>query len=299
MEYLKNILKLVNDSEYVIEDRISELAQAVEEFSTDCSLAILHDKQDDLISALNMARRIQYNIKKNVSGDREEFVYLMGVFSGIFKEVNLLLLPLERKNTFLEIMTCLYQKKHIPEILKFLYANPDARHKDIASAINVNTNQASELLNELVQARCITNTKIGKSSLYALTTDGVRFLKRQLERSQTEPLYQDIEDKVQEYLSESSKYIREKSEGIMGIYECSIRTGKGGSSWCFFGDSISAGKNVRAGFRREDNTRADSTKSREYMSYYNRSHRTKYYNGINKLEENDNMELYDEFMESV
>lgn len=226
MEYLKNITKLINTLDDENEDIINQLSQAVEEFSTDCGWAILHENQDVLISKLNLARRIQNKMKRNVNGKREEFVYLMGVFSGIFKEINLLLAPLERKNTFLEIMTCLYQKKHIPEILKFLYDNPDARHKDIASAINVNTNQASELLNELVQARCIINTKIGKTSIYALTMDGVRFLKKQIERSQAESLYNDIDDKVQEYFSGNSNCNARKNEINWSTIEDKMRVQK-------------------------------------------------------------------------
>lgn len=196
MGNLQKLMKIIKSQEVVTSNMIEEMQKNVEEFSVDCCMAIIQNKQGELANKLNVAKRLQRTMKKSINGRREELVYNMGVFSGVLKEAKLIARPLADKECFDEAMNRLFRRKYVPEILNFLLMHSDVQHKDIARAVNIKTNYASELLNELVSVGCIRKVELGKYRIYDLTMDGRRFAKKYVGGKERE----DYRDFMTEYM---------------------------------------------------------------------------------------------------
>lgn len=189
MENMKRLMMLLSESS---QDSINEMELITDYFSAYCSSVIVHEEErkEEFTKYLNLARRIERTMEKELSSDQERRFFSMGEFCGIYRFVKQLLEPLEEKVDFEKKMNYLFKKKHIPDILNYIYANSEAQHKELVSIACVGANYTSELLNELIDAECIKKTQIGKYTFYELTMNGRRFVKKQI-KSEKENTYRD------------------------------------------------------------------------------------------------------------
>lgn len=66
-------------------------------------------------------------------------------------------------------------RKHVKNILAYLYENPYARQGQTAEAVGIKPNQLSELLNYLMDADYVNRYGKNKSTQYVLTREGQHY----------------------------------------------------------------------------------------------------------------------------
>lgn len=173
MNKYKKIGDMLLDSTEPSKDMVEEFKTFTEEFGIECCKYLVHGEQEELLHKLNIVGRIQNLIRRNI---QDEMNYYMGMFSGIYNEMKLLVPECMNKDNFESMMDDLYARRHVSDILQFIFSNPNSQHKDIMKAVHISSSYVSELLRELVEIRCLKKTGSGKFRFYELTMDGKRYV---------------------------------------------------------------------------------------------------------------------------
>ncbi len=147
---------------------MQELNQA---YIQNAKQAIQKNAQDDMEKMLKIHRKLRKTIAGMHKTPKECLAYECGIFIGsytIIEEMHSALL------TKAEQQKCkgLLDRKHVQDILHYLYQNPDARQGKIAEDVNISPNYLSEILNLLLNAGYVTRYGKNKGTRYCLTKTG-------------------------------------------------------------------------------------------------------------------------------
>ncbi|MCI8592313.1 MAG: hypothetical protein HFI88_08225 [Lachnospiraceae bacterium] len=140
---------------------------------------------DNLDSMLKGYRRLRRTMAGLPKEEREEMFYECGIFNGmykVFEEINIFFVDQERHRNTQKVLG----RKHVPEILDYLYLNPNARQRSVAQGVDIAPNYLSELLNLLLDTGFIERYGKNKDTCYCLTKKGrIDYATRRMSRKRT------------------------------------------------------------------------------------------------------------------
>lgn len=123
---------------------------------------------DQIVKECKRAQKQIAHLQKNMN---EMLYYELGIFNGFYEIVESLKEIKEKKEEHRKKEDIL-GRKHIKNILTYLYENPYARQGQTAEAVGIKPNQLSELLNYLMDADYVNRYGKNKSTQYVLTWEG-------------------------------------------------------------------------------------------------------------------------------
>ena len=142
--------------------------------------AILSDKTTELSEQLIILKRLSSFISSSFEDINEQLLLQLGEFQGITLLVRELVYTKDEKKSETELMQKHLHKKHIKEILEYLYLHPSAGHKELAEAVSVKANHLSELLKDLIEDDIVRKTSQSKYSFYSLSYQANEYTKSKL-----------------------------------------------------------------------------------------------------------------------
>lgn len=133
--------------------------------------AVSQNTQEDLGEMLKRCRKMRKTIAGIPKTKNEVFVYECGIFNGTYKileEINRIYMNQKDYRASLDLL----ERKHVCDILDYLYKNPNARHNSIAENTDIKPNYLSQLLQLLKKAGFVEREGKHKSTKYYLTRIG-------------------------------------------------------------------------------------------------------------------------------
>lgn len=130
-----------------------------------------------LYQELRQGQKASLLFRRIAEKNRHMTLFLMGVFVGIVYAVGFLFRDMEDERDFTIVMEGICKKAHYSNVLKYLYKNPSARHKDIAQDEGISASFLTEIMKELQAKRAVEKFYSGKAAFYELTIDGKAFAK--------------------------------------------------------------------------------------------------------------------------
>ena len=114
---------------------------------------------------------------ETAKADKGSVLFSMGFFAGIVRVMELLFRDLVDRRDFAHRIQGLCQKAHYLNVLKYLYRNEPARHKEIAQKEGVSRSYLTEIMKELQEAHVVDKYYQGKAAFYELTDEGKEYVK--------------------------------------------------------------------------------------------------------------------------
>lgn len=170
--------------------------------------AFSQNAYEDLDEMLRSYRKLRKEIAGISKTMKESVIYECGIFIGaykMFEEINRINTRLEEQCDAQKLL----ERKHVPDILKYLYENPDARQIIIAEKIYISPNYLSEILNLLMQAGYVERYGKNKNTRYRLSKTGRLIYKKRFVQEEKQEAYIDTDYK--EIISKEH-FIRERIE---------------------------------------------------------------------------------------
>ncbi len=130
-----------------------------------------------LYQELRQGQRVSLLFQRIAVKNKLMILFLMGIFAGMVYMVGFLFRDMEDERDFTIVMEGLCKKAHYSNVLKYLYQNPSARHKDIAQNEGISASFLTEIMKELQAKRAVEKYYSGKAAFYELTIDGKAFAK--------------------------------------------------------------------------------------------------------------------------
>lgn len=182
--------------------------------------AVFQDGYDELEEILKAYRKLRKTIASLEKAEMENFYYQAGIFNGayrVFRDIHENRVIQTEKNSIKELL----ERKHVRDILTYLYENPYARQKSVAEGVAIQRNYLGELLAKLREAGYVERYGKNKSTQYVLTQAGCRVLgtgKNKIPKTGTyiDAEYEEIivkEEFLSERLDTSSLNFLEKEDG--------------------------------------------------------------------------------------
>lgn len=161
--------------------------------------AVCQENHGELERILKDCRKLRKAIASLPRTEQESFYYEAGIFIGTYR-VFLDMQDAAAVKTYNQAQKRLLERKHVRELLDYLYQNPYACQKNIAAGIQVQPNYLSEILNNLLQAGYVERYGKHKGTQYCLTKLGRQICREQLREKKTvsvfvEAEYREIQDK--------------------------------------------------------------------------------------------------------
>ncbi|MBR5565685.1 MAG: hypothetical protein IKW08_05900 [Roseburia sp.] len=202
----------------VKEKSYEELERRLDKLNETLVISYVQDYLDHDDTRIKIDLKNSNRYKKLLAGMvSDQMSYRVGAFETIILIFELLFYKKNRKEDFVKRMKALNVKKNVNRIFMFLYANPDAQHKDISRSIGLKPNYLSELMRELEGAECVERYAIGKRSFYSLSKQAKEFIIEENNKKATE-LYKYKNNGYLKYEtaenSQSNIIIMEKYDGI-------------------------------------------------------------------------------------
>lgn len=169
--------------------------------------AVSQNAQEDLNDMMQSYRRLRREIANLPKTEKESILYECGIFNGsyrILEEINRVFLKQEEERNAQKLL----ERRHVPELLKYLYENPDARQRKIAEGIYVSPSYLSEILTLLMQASYVVRYGKNKNTRYSLTRAGKAVYRK---RFMKEEAVTYIDTDYKEILAKDT-FIRERTE---------------------------------------------------------------------------------------
>lgn len=164
---LRNITKdCMNVAEYAYEMRMLN-----QSYIQGAMQAVCHEEQEELGEILKNYRKLRKTIGSLERTDRESFDYECGIFAGtykIFVEIEELCEKRRVQRDFEELL----QRKHVTDVINYLYKNMNAKQGDIAENVQVSPSHLSDILNRLMEAGYVERYGRSKGTRYNLTKAG-------------------------------------------------------------------------------------------------------------------------------
>lgn len=170
--------------------------------------AFSQNAYEDMNEMLKSYRRLRKEIAGLSKTMQESVIYECGIFIGaykIFEEINRINAKLEEQHNMQKVL----ERKHVLDIVKYLYENPDARQRSIAETIYISPSYLSEILNLLMQAGYVVRYGKNKNTRYCLTKTGRLIYKNRFMQKERQSAYIDTDYK--EIISKDH-FIRERIE---------------------------------------------------------------------------------------
>lgn len=168
--------------------------------------AIAQNAQENLGEMLKHYRKIRKAIAGMEKTSDGAFLYECGIFNGTYKiaeEIHRIYLDQQDSRNALNLLG----RKHVGDILVYLYKNPNARHNSIAEHVDVKPNHLSEILRFLREAGFVEREGTHKNTKYYLTRTGRQTYKIYfMQRARTED-YIDIIGDFRE-IPDEKEYVR-------------------------------------------------------------------------------------------
>lgn len=178
--------------------------------------AIFLDGYDELEEILKTYRKFRKAIASLEKTEKENFYYQAGIFNGaykVFHDVYEFRAIQAEKNGHEELL----ERKHVRDILTYLYENPYARQKSIADGIEIQRNYLGELLAKLREAGYVERYGKNKNTQYVLTQTGCRILGTGKNSARKQNVYIDAE---YEEIMVKEEFLNERLDGCgSGFFE--------------------------------------------------------------------------------
>ncbi|MCM1541286.1 MAG: Rrf2 family transcriptional regulator [Blautia sp.] len=168
--------------------------------------AVSQNAFDDLAEILKHGRKMRKAIVGLPKSDTELFMYECGISNGVQKvleEIHRLYMDQQDNRDFLNLL----ERKHVWDILVYLYQNPNARHNIIAENVNIKPNHLSEILLLLREAGFVEREGNHKSTKYYLTRIGRQTYKIYATQKAGSDDYMDIIGDIRE-IPDEKEYIQ-------------------------------------------------------------------------------------------
>lgn len=182
--------------------------------------ALSQSAYEDLDDMLKSYRKLRKEIAGLSKTLQESVIYECGIFIGaykIFEEISSINIKLEEQHDAQKLL----ERKHVPDILKYLYENPDARQGSIAEKIYISPSYLSEILNLMIQAGYVVRYGKNKNTRYCLARTGriiykTRFMHKEKQEAYIDTDYKEIVSKehfIRARIEEDKKNRLRKEEG--------------------------------------------------------------------------------------
>ena len=202
MALLCQIRKLPKDCTEVTE-YVREMNVLNQSYIQSALQAVSQEESEKLGEILKNYRKLRRVIASIERTERENFDYECGIFTGAYK----VLMEIEESYETKRVQRHsaeLMKKKHVADVVSYLYKNSDARQIDIAENVGVRPNHLSDVLNRLMDANYVEKYRKSKGTRYNLTKAG-RAIYRVLNQKERVPdVY--IEGSCRE-VSEKKKFL--------------------------------------------------------------------------------------------
>ena len=164
-------LKTFSDGNLEMESFVQDIRLLNQTYIQDAMQAVCQDKLEDLSDMLKSYRKVRKVIAGLPNMKNEVFFYECGVFNGAYK-VLMELNEIYAEQADYQKFSQLLGRKHVWDILAYLYKNPDARQGKIAKDINISPSHLSEILNLLMRMGYVERYGKNKGTRYCLTKAG-------------------------------------------------------------------------------------------------------------------------------
>lgn len=231
-------LKTINGKAYDAVIYTQEMQNLQQAYIQSGIQAVYQDAPDHLHEILKSHRKLRKAIAGLKKSETEAFLYECGIFNGaykIFEELRQLYLEQEKKRDLQQLL----DRKHVYEILDYLFQNPNARQGKIAEDVGIAPNYLSEILKSLLSADYIQRYGQHKGTRYCLTKAGRQVYRThtlQKKKNNNTPIWINdfIIDEKEFELKE--KFLKEKA---CETIESSAKKGDGNAKWGFdFQDTV-------------------------------------------------------------
>lgn len=219
---------LIKSAETLQELSRSMLKDTVQAFTLDLSQELFQIKKENT--------QIQRTLASLPKTELESFYYASGVFTGAYGTVVELYEHAVAHEAWRGRLNLL-KKKHIKDILVYLYHNPYARQKHIAESVKIQPNYLSELLHLLLDAELVERTGKNKSTQYYLLRSGRQMVREQILPNEAEKLIIDVDykefEKKEQFLegkvkeAKETAKLAEKGETLYGTTKWKFNSGFG------------------------------------------------------------------------
>lgn len=150
---------------------VAELKAFNLSYRQDLVQAVRQENYERMENMLNMYHRLRKMLAALPKTEMDAVYYEAGAFCGtyrVFMDLEEVVLEQEK----IRKHNSLLGRKHVADILDYLYDHPYARQKSIAEGVKVQANYLSEILNRLLDAGYVERYGKNKSTQYCLTRAG-------------------------------------------------------------------------------------------------------------------------------
>ena len=177
-------------------------------------LAVRMQNHEELESILKNYRRLRKILLSLPKNGNEKVFYEIGTFAGTYR-VFLEMCDVTAEQEYDREKRSLLDRRHVRELMIYLYRTPYSRQKNIAEGIDIRPNYLSEILNRLMQAGYVERYGKNKGTQYCLTRSGrqvcrMSFFAGKEKEVVIEAEYKEMQDKEKFLKTWPEKTINEK-----------------------------------------------------------------------------------------
>ncbi len=168
--------------------------------------AMRQNQQEESCAMLKSHRRLRKAIANLEKTEKEILVYECGIFAGVYRVLEETNRAGREQEAHRKALAPL-ERKHVDEVLNYLYQNPDARHGRMAVEVGISGSYLTEILNLLLTTGYVSRYGERKNRRYILTKAG-----RQARGTRTEILKkrEELIDIEFTEVKDKDKYMRER-----------------------------------------------------------------------------------------
>ena len=178
-EYYSEIVKMCTAER--IEKGGNQLQKCLEEMAREYlyeSLRNYQRKEKELLhQKIRRGQKFSNLFSRTAQSAGENIFFSMGLFAGIVKVMEFLFRDLVDRQDFAHKIQGLCQKAHYLNVMKYLYRNTPARHREIVQREGVSRSHLTEIMKELQEAHVVDKYYQGKAAFYELTEEGREYVK--------------------------------------------------------------------------------------------------------------------------
>lgn len=172
-EIIECLQNSINDS---IDAHYEKYVNNIVNYTINSMVECMISKQfDSVIHQLEIQRRSRNKVKKTLRNKNNQsllMIYNLGKYDGVYSTMAEMIEKTVSQNQLDEIYNQLIAKKHLINIIIYVYENPLVHHKNICDAIGVKANYLSELMTTLNKYGLINKYSFSKYTNYSLTEKG-------------------------------------------------------------------------------------------------------------------------------
>lgn len=203
---LRNTITKIKEND---QETISiQLVDTLSEFNRTHSIEIVANILDNNTAELNRISKEDHLIRNLIvryfNSEREQLLLNLGFFNGVHFVVNLLIHEKEKRRKDTTLIRSFLDRKYTRAILKYLFRNPIAGHKELAKELSLSPSGLNGVLKDLINCHLIEKTEHSKYSYYSLTEESYRFTKDEIVGAKQQPVI--IFESIKETTSEPYSY---------------------------------------------------------------------------------------------